>query len=143
VDPKGDNLYVLLQSAAQQEGGSNAATRRNTRFLHYDIKDKKKAPVYVAEYVVPLPTFSNGAKVAAQSEVHYISDTQFFILARDSGAGVAAASTTSLYRHVDVFDISQATNVKGATHDAFNTSIASTGMLNLVNFYLAADTDLN
>lgn len=129
VDPKGENLYVLLQSAAQQEGGSNAATRRYTRFLHYDIKDKKKAPTYLAEYVVPLPQFSSNTKVAAQSEVHYISDTQFLILARDSGAGTAAASTTSLYRHVDVFDISQATNVKGAAHDAFNTSIASASML--------------
>jgi hypothetical protein len=79
---------------------------------------------------VPLPLFTdttNATKVAAQSEIHYISDTQFLILARDSGAGHGQSTSTSLYRHADVFDISNATNVKGATHDAFNTSIASTG----------------
>jgi hypothetical protein len=128
-------MYVLLQSAALQEGGAKAATRRHTRFLHYDIsqckKDKSKSPEYVAEYVVPLPTFrdaTNATKVAAQSEVHYISQTQFLVLTRDSGAGHGAASPLSLYRHADIFDISNATNVKGSSHDAFNTSIASTGM---------------
>ncbi|KAF2425837.1 outer membrane autotransporter [Tothia fuscella] len=124
ADPKGENLYVLLQSAARQEGGAEAETRRYTRLLQYKL-DKKKSPTYVAEYVVPLPIIANGTKVAAQSELHYISDTQFLILSRDSGAGTATASSTSVYRHVDVFDISKATNVKGSSYDAFNTSIAS------------------
>lgn len=128
VDEDGKTLYVLLQSATQEDGGDKTATRRNTRFLQYDIS--KKEPSYVSEYVVQLPTFTNAAgatRVAAQSEVHYISATQFLILARDSGAGHGAASSTSLYRHIDVFDISKATNVRGTSHDSFNTSIASRG----------------
>lgn len=128
VDEDGKNLYVLLQSATQEDGGDKAPTRRNTRFLRYDIS--KITPSYVSEYVVQLPTYTNAAgaaRVAAQSEVHYISDTQFLILARDSGAGHGAASSTSIYRHIDVFDISKATNVKGPSHDSFNGSIASRG----------------
>jgi hypothetical protein len=133
TDPKGDNLYVLLQSAAQQEGGAKASTRRYTRFLKYDISQCKKGakPKYIAEYVVPLPTFINAAgdtRIAAQSEVHFISDTQFLILARDSGVGHGQTDPLSRYRHADVFDISKATNVKGPSHDAFNASIASSGM---------------
>ncbi|TLD23431.1 outer membrane autotransporter [Venturia nashicola] len=128
VDEDGQNLYVLLQSATQEDGGDKAATRRNTRFLKYDISEF--TPSYVSEYVVQLPTFTNAAgaaRVAAQSEVHYISDTQFLVLARDSGAGHAAESSTSIYRHIDVFDISKATNVKGPSRDSFNGSIASRG----------------
>jgi hypothetical protein len=131
IDENGKNLYVLLQSATHEDGGDKTGTRRNTRFLQYAISDdKKKSPEYVAEYVVQLPTFTDAAgtaRVAAQSEVHYISDSQFLVLARDSNAGHGAASSTSLYRHIDIFDISKATNVKGASHDAFNTSIASRG----------------
>ena len=53
------------------------------------------------------------------------------ILARDSSAGHGQKSSTSVYRHADVFDISSATNVKSPAHDAFNGSIASTtGVLN-------------
>ncbi|KAF2404750.1 outer membrane autotransporter [Trichodelitschia bisporula] len=125
--PKGETLYVLLQSAAFQEGGANASTRFNTRFLKYSIKDSKKDPELQAEYVVQLPIFkdaSNATKVAAQSEVHYISDTQFLILARDSGNGHGQSGSKSLYRHADIFDITKATNIKG-TYDAFNQSIAS------------------
>lgn len=128
VDKDGKNLYVLLQSATQQDGGDNATTRRNTRFLQYDIS--KKSPAYVAGYVVQLPTYKNAdnaTRVAAQSEVHYISDSQFLILARDSAAGHSYASSTSLYRQIDIFDVSKATNVKGSSHDAFNASIASRG----------------
>jgi hypothetical protein len=145
VSPDGKALWVLLQSAARQEGGKDATTRRYARLLQYTIKGCKKSkdldlkkrevknpqPTYVAEYVVPLPTFTNTAgavRVAAQSEMHFISPTQFFFLPRDSGAGGGLSSTQSLYRHVDIFDISTATNVKGPDYDAFNASIASTGM---------------
>jgi hypothetical protein len=126
IDEDGKNLYVLLQSATQQDGGDRTNTRRNTRFLQYSMS--KKSPEYVAEYVVQLATFldaANAIRVAAQSEIHYISDFQFLILARDSGAGHGTTSSTSLYRHIDIFDIRNATNIKGATQDAFNASIAS------------------
>lgn len=143
VSPDGKFLYVLLQSAGRQEGGSSATTRSNTRFLkykiegggrkdrrhgdHHDDDDKPPKVTYLAEWVVPLPTFNNSAglkRVAAQSEVHYISDTQFLFLPRDSAVGRGQTDPVSIYRHADVFDISKATNIKG-TFDAFNASITT------------------
>ncbi|KKA22328.1 hypothetical protein T310_3658 [Rasamsonia emersonii CBS 393.64] len=41
-------------------------------------------------------------KVAAQSEIHYVSDTQFLVLARDSNAGHGQTDSESLYCHADV-----------------------------------------
>jgi len=135
ISPNGKYLWILLQSAARQEGGSSPATRIHARLLKYTIKNAwgwVQKPVYTAEYVVPLPTFTDAAGktlIAAQSELHFISDTQFFFLPRDSAAGHGMASSTSLYRHVDIFDISAATNVKNAANDAFNGTIASASML--------------
>ena len=131
-NPTGTKLYTLLQSAINQEGGLKNKNSRNARFLVYDITTSP--PTYEAEYIVPL-AFVNASdpssKVARQSEIHFISDTQFLVLARDSNAGRGQASTQSLYRHADVFDISNATNIKGAAADCFNCSVASTsGVLN-------------
>ncbi|KAI1610226.1 3-phytase [Exophiala viscosa] len=130
ASPDGKTLYVLLQSALDQDGGLKSANRRNTRFLEYDISNPSN-PIAKAEYAVQLPFYSNNTKVAAQSEVHYISPMQFLVLARDSNAGHGQSSSTSLYRHIDVFDISNATNTLGTTYDCFNCSIAgnSTGVL--------------
>lgn len=119
----------MLQSAARQDGGASSSKRRNARFLKYSLKkshrgrrhnDDKIEVTYEAEYVVPLPTFVNAAgqtRVAAQSEIHYISDTQFLVLPRDSSVGRGYSETLSRYRHVDVVDISSATNIKGPKFD--------------------------
>lgn len=115
VSTDGKSLYALMQSALNQEGG---LINRN--------RISGSTPSYEAEYVVPLPFYSDGSKVAAQSEIHYISDTQFPILARDSNAGRGQASTQSVYRQADVCDISNATDIKNVANDAFNGSIAST-----------------
>ncbi|KIW15925.1 hypothetical protein PV08_05975 [Exophiala spinifera] len=123
VSPDGKTLYALMQSALDQDGGLKKANRRNTRFLQYDISTAT-SPVLKAEYVVPLPRFSNNTKVAAQSEVHFISPTQFLVLARDSGAGHGQDSSSSVYRHVDVFDISNATNVANR-FDCASCAVAS------------------
>ena len=128
ASPDGSTLYALLQSAAAQEGGNGDANdaRRYTRLFQYDVSDPT-SPVYEAEYVVPLPLYGKDDKVAAQSEIKFISDTQFLILARDSGAGHGQGpnNTKSAYRHADIFDISAATNIKGAHYDCANCSIAS------------------
>lgn len=74
---------------------------------------------------------SKAVKVAAQSEIHYISPTQFLILARDSGKSHGQDSSLSVYRHADVFSIASATDIKSPVHDSANGSIASsTGVLN-------------
>jgi hypothetical protein len=131
VSPDGKYLYALMQSALDQEGGLKKKNRRYTRLLQYSASAASSStPIPEAEYLVPLPLY-NDDSVAGQSEIHFLTPSQFFILARDSNAGHGAASSTSLYRHIDIFDISNATNIASPTYDAFNASIASSkGKLN-------------
>lgn len=130
LSPDGATLYALVQSALAQDGGTGgSSTRRHARLLHYDITHPAQ-PRYLASHVVPLPVFANAAgksRIAAQSAILALSPTQFLVLARDSNAGRAAESTRSLYRHVDVFDVANATNVAAAVPgvDGFNGSVAS------------------
>jgi hypothetical protein len=137
LSPDGKTLTVLTQSALMQEGGTSSKNRFNARLLQYDLSPKgyggyggygnKPTPQLKAEYVVQLPKYINAKgdqRIAAQSEIHAVSATQFLILSRDSGAGKGADSSLSVYRHADVFDISNATNFLGK-YDAFNQSIAS------------------
>lgn len=121
ASPDGKHLYTMLQSATIQDGGSKSSTRRNTRLLKYGVK--AKSVELEGEYAVQLPVLSTG-RVAGQSEMHYISDTQFLVLARDSGAGHGQNASESIYRNADVIDISNATNIKGK-YDPFNAQIAS------------------
>ena len=129
----GKTLYALIQSALNQEGGPDQPNRKQARLIEYDISSSD--PKYQAEYVVTLPLFTDPAEdpdealtVAGQSAIHSLGDGQFFILARDSDAGRGAESTLSVYRHVDIFDISKssgATNIKSEANDAATGSIAS------------------
>ncbi|KAI0186228.1 esterase-like activity of phytase-domain-containing protein [Xylaria flabelliformis] len=139
VSADGKSLYVLLQAATVQEGGLNKQTQRYTRFLKYDIRNRL-APVYSGEWIVPLPLYvdptakpSKNPKAAAQSEILGLENGQFFVLSRDSGAGNGQDVTQSVYRQIDVFDISNATNIKGA-YDCVNATCtvasADTGSLN-------------
>ncbi|KAK4170736.1 esterase-like activity of phytase-domain-containing protein [Triangularia setosa] len=131
ASPDRNQLWVMLQSAGRLEGGGNAATRRHARLLRYDVgkgKGKGQKVKYSGEWVVPLPTFTDGqgrTRVAAQSEIKYVSEKQLLVLPRDSGVGACTDSPTSMYRHVDVIDIGKATDVVGGKYDAFNASIAS------------------
>ncbi|AEO63937.1 72ece6fc-f9c8-43bb-a31c-40c5373ba6a6 [Thermothielavioides terrestris] len=139
MSPDGKSLWVMLQSAAEQEGGASSSKSRNTRFLKYALQQKKSGKqdsdgdievTYEAEYVVQLPTYVNGkgkTRVAAQSEIHYVSDTQFLVLPRDSSAGRGQDDPLSRYRHVDVVDISGATNIKGAKFDDIRNGNITTG----------------
>lgn len=127
----GKTLWVGLQAAANQDGGLKAAARRHIRFFKYDIT-VPASPRFAREFVVPLP-FSNAAhtKVAGESEIFSVQDGTFFILARDSGAGHGKADSTSVYRHIDIFNLDLATDVKSTQYDCATCSIASaTGMLN-------------
>jgi hypothetical protein len=130
MSPDNKKLWTLLQSALRQDGGNGGSSNRYyTRLLEYDITNK--GPKLVAEYVVKLPIEPDGKTTAAQSEIHYISDTQFFILSRDSGAGQGQSTSQSVYRHADIFDISGATNILGQ-FDSANSSIttdATSGIL--------------
>lgn len=121
----------MTQSALIQDGGSaGGAKRRWSRLVKFDLSAAAagKAPPVIAQYVVPLPVFTNNqnsSATAAQSEIKFISDTQFFVLARDSGAGHGQPDSLSRYRQVDVFDISSASNVNGQQVIAPNGTLAS------------------
>ena len=128
----GKQLYALLQSATRQDGGAggSSATRFNTRFLSYDISDVAK-PKLSAEYVVPLPRFKNAegkALVAAQSEIYALDDHRFLVIARDSGHGQGLKDSDSIYRSIDLFDTSGATNIAGTDFDGVK-SVAPEGKL--------------
>jgi hypothetical protein len=129
VSPDGRTLFVALQSAARQDGGTggSSATRDNTRLFTYDLGNLDDIAL-TGEYVVQLPKFQQqgSTRVAAQSEVLALSSTQLLILPRDSN-GFAVGMEESLLRRVDVVDIATATNVLGQPYEA---QIAPGGVLN-------------
>lgn len=140
VSSDGKTLYALMQSALDQEGGPSNPYRLQARLLEYDISNPNST-LYKAEYVVTLPLYtdptakaSKATKVAAQSDIHYLGNDQFLVLARDNNAGNGQSSSLSVYRHADIFDISSsagATNIASAANDATTGSIASSkGVLN-------------
>lgn len=74
VSPDGKNLYALLQSACDQEGGASSADRRYTRLVHYQLpeggvwgqdgnwKRTFQDATYVGEYVIPpLPQYKDSS----------------------------------------------------------------------------------
>lgn len=129
VSPDGRTLFVALQSAARQDGGTGgtAATRDHTRLFTYDIGNLDQITL-TGEYVVRLPRFQQegATRVAAQSEVLALSSTQLLILPRDSN-GFAVGLEQSLLRRVDVIDIADATNILGQPYES---QIAPGGVLN-------------
>ncbi len=132
LSPDGKTLFALLQSAARQDGGTGSAStiRINTRLLAYDISGA--TPALKGEYVLQLPTFRTAAGatlVAAQSEILAISNTQFLVLARDSGFGHTYPVATSVYRKILIYDTAGATNIAGTKFDDPANPIASAGVL--------------
>jgi hypothetical protein len=128
LSPDGRTLFVALQSAARQDGASSGASfRDHTRLFTYDVSDLDNIQL-TGEYVVKLPKFVQGSStlVAAQSEIHAISDTQLLILPRDSN-GLGVGTQTSQLRRVDVIDIASATNILG---QAYEGQVAPGGVLN-------------
>jgi hypothetical protein len=119
LTPDSKYLVAVLQSATRQDGGTSAETRQNTRMLVYDIADRNH-PELTHEYVVPLPVFTNAEgkrRVAAQSELLALDDTHFLLLCRDSGQGYGLDGSTSVYRKIEIVDISKATDIAGSQYD--------------------------
>jgi len=142
ISPDGKTLFILLQSALIQDlKATSAATirtsRRNARMLAYDISGA--TPTLTGEYVVqlpqyPSPTVAGETLTAAQSEIRALNDHQFLIISRDSGAGHGLALAGSVYRGVDLIDISGATNIAngatGTNYDVPQNPVAPNGVLN-------------
>ncbi|WP_214469792.1 esterase-like activity of phytase family protein [Mesorhizobium sp. dw_380] len=130
MTPDGKFLIAVLQSAARQDGGDSASTRQNTRALVYDASDLAHLKL-AHEYVVPLPVFKDAkgkTKVAAQSEIVALSDKSFLMLARDSGNGQGVKGDTSLYREINIVDVSAATDIAGTDFDK-DKPVAPKGVL--------------
>ena len=144
VSPDGNTLFVALQSATRQDGGTggSSSTRDHTRVFTYDLSNLDQITL-TGEYVVRLPGFlqDNATRIAAQSEILAISDTQLLILPRD-GNGFGTNNPTSLYRQVDVVDLRDATNILGQPYEG---QIAPGGVLNpeIVPAVLASWLDVN
>ncbi|KAL8903646.1 MAG: hypothetical protein Q9171_007329, partial [Xanthocarpia ochracea] len=132
ASPDGKTLYALTQSALIQDGGPDNPFRRQARLLQYSISPASK-PRLEKEFVVTLPLYNDPTsentpvKVAGQSAIQYLTPTQFLILSRDSGFGRGTDNPESQYRHIDIFDISSATNIasSSANYNSANGSIAS------------------
>ncbi|KAL8994279.1 MAG: hypothetical protein Q9169_005695 [Polycauliona sp. 2 TL-2023] len=131
ASPDRKTLYALTQSALIQDGGPDNPFRRQARLLQYSIANPRK-PRLEKAFVVTLPLWTDPTsqktprKVAGQSEIHYLTSTQFLILSRDSGAGRGQENTESRYRHIDIFDTSSATDIAAPAYDdAPDGSIAS------------------
>jgi hypothetical protein len=140
MSPDRKTLFILLQSALIQDLDSTSSatiklTRHNTRMLAYDLRGHE--PKLVGEYVVQLPLFQDQTTTkptlltAAQSELLALNDHQFLVLARDSSVGSTFPSTPgSVYRSIDLLDISGATNIAGTAYDTAGTPVAPLGVLN-------------
>jgi hypothetical protein len=135
LSPDRQTLFVLLQSALIQDldPANIATTRRNTRLLAYDLRHHK--PELVGEYVVQLPLYQDQTTTqtrlltTAQSEFLALNDHQFLVLARDSSAGYTANNPASVYRSIDLIDISDATNIAGSAYDQPGQPVAPLGVL--------------
>ncbi|KAH8796719.1 hypothetical protein BGZ57DRAFT_1012033 [Hyaloscypha finlandica] len=99
----GNTLYVLMQAALNQDGGTNKQTERYTRLVEYDIT-VPSAPQYAREFVVPLPLYNDPTAKASKNP-----KWQRIIFA-----------PSVLYHHFDIFDISSATDIKGFVYDCAN-----------------------
>lgn len=156
LSPDGRTLWVALQSAAVQDLDitSTNTSRRNTRLLSYDISNSA-APVLRSEYVIQLPQYNNNGnptgalnRVAAQSELLALNNTQFLLLSRDGngfGSGATPTSSpTSFYRRIDLIDVTGATNIAGTQYDT-GTSIAPRGVLaaNITPVQFASFVNIN
>jgi hypothetical protein len=131
ITPDRKHLLAVTQSALMQDldPGALKATRRFVRLLDYDITGP--APELTHEYVVALPTYSDGKRgelVAVQSEMLALNDHQVLLLCRDSGGGYAGKRDASSFRKVMLVNLGGASDVAGK-YDGAGDAVAPMGML--------------
>jgi hypothetical protein len=117
LTPDGKHLVTILQSATRQDGGDKPETRNYTRIFYYDISNPDQAKL-VRHYVVSLPVFDADGKprIAAQSELLALDESRFLLLCRD-GNGFGTKNALSLYRKIEVLDVTGATDLVGSKYD--------------------------
>jgi len=120
-------LYVMLQSATIQDGGTSRTTSRYTRLFASTVGSPITKPELIGEWVVPLPQSSKG-NTQACSEIHFVSPGIFLALSRD-GDGRGGGGTKSGYKQADLFSIASATDIHGSKFDSPANPIAVGGVL--------------
>jgi hypothetical protein len=129
LTPDGKYLVTILQSATRQDGGDKPETRNFTRIFYYDISNPDQAKL-VRHHVVSLPVFDTEKgerRIASQSELLALGENRFLLLCRD-GNGLGSKNAQSLYRKVEVLDLTGATNLVGTPYDGV-TPLAPGGRL--------------
>jgi hypothetical protein len=128
LTPDGKHLVAILQSAARQDGGDKPETRNHVRVLYYDITNPDQAKL-VKHFAVSLPVFDADGKprIAAQSELLALDDSRFLLLCRD-GNGFGTKNAKSLYRKIELLDVTGATNLVGSKYEGL-TPVAPGGKL--------------
>ena len=135
-DPATNSLFALLQSAAINNGGDDKRTNRHTTLLRYELDRDGMNPVLAGEWVVPLPQYldytskkNDPRKTAGASEIlSYDDGEHFLVLSRDGGFGRGLKDTRSVYRHIDVISLRNATNILGR-FDGYADAFAPGGEL--------------
>ena len=113
LSPDGTRLFVLLQTAAVQDGTQavNDHKTKYTRLLVYDVSTNPVPPAPMGEYVLPLPTYrsdgSGGAvnKTCAQSEVVALDNYRFLTLPRDGNGLGNSLTNPNVYKTLLLVDL--------------------------------------
>lgn len=128
-------LYVVLQSAVRQDYDSSFDDGRFTRMLEYDISDML-ATKLVAQYVIELPQ-RDPDSIFKTSEIHYVSDNVFLLIARDGrgngngdspSSSASISSRTSVFKNIGLISTASATNINGM-YDNFGDAVSPGGVL--------------
>ena len=130
LSPDGKLLFMSLQSALVQDTSKgNAAGRRNTRVLVYDVSQNPVPTTPIGDYVVPLPVFNNDGdgsapnRTAAQSELRVLDAKRFLLLARDGNGRLGNEGKLPVFKTLQLVDISEASNLAGSEYETGTTSI--------------------
>ncbi|KZV76582.1 hypothetical protein PENSPDRAFT_598027 [Peniophora sp. CONT] len=127
ISSDGKTLYALLQSGTVQDDEVQF-----TRLVAYDISDESVRPELTGEWVVTLPIKSSSGKVYAASELHYVSEGIFLVLARDGkgmGNGDDDSDITSAYKQADLISLKGATNIAASKFDDPSNPVSPKGKL--------------
>lgn len=125
-------LTAQLQQALIEDGGDHATRANKTRHITYDISNRLD-PRFVHEYVLELPAINDptedkNPRALDASELHYLSQDQFFVLARDGGHGRGSGSDTpSTYRGIDIVSTRGATDIAKQDSGPGSVAVAPNG----------------
>ncbi|SNX83006.1 uncharacterized protein MEPE_01712 [Melanopsichium pennsylvanicum] len=132
----GNQLFAVLQAGLVQDGGDGAPY---LRIFEWDISSLSDVTSYqgganpgdnaklIAEYAYKVPTSKKG-KARNVSDLIYLGHKTVGILVRD-GNGFGSDESGVNYKHIDILDLSTATNLAGTKYDRATGAIAPGGNL--------------